>query len=267
MYSLPDIKATPTQAADPAAGRSLVISRPNASASVEIDLDGQRIERPRPAPPPPGALFAFCPAFGAQVAVDRLEASVQTAAVPDGYIVLNSGSFLSQLVWPQRSDPGSFNARLAPGADLALNFPVSFQAYTPNVLLEVTLPSGVGAGGISAGLYLRTDDGALLRLQHTGPAIRFSTAAGDKETGAREMPAPPGACTLRLHRNGDAFRAEAGGSGGLVEIGALTWPGLKPQAQAGFNVGRDFHGQPGPADAVLPVRGFKLEAAGPRIQP
>jgi len=92
--------------------------------------------------------------------------------------------------------------------------------------------------GASCGVYINTQDGALLKLEAQwdaqGAVIRFSALAGGKDFGQKEVPWPEPEPILILARRKDQFVGLARKADGtLVTVASLNWPGLTAKATAG----------------------------------
>jgi len=113
--------------------------------------------------------------------------------------------------------------------------------------------------GAKWGIYIRTDDGALLKLERIqgieGEVIRFSAALRGKDQGAKQTVCPAGDVTLRLKRNGDKFLGLVyPPKGKSIEVGSLGWPGLKPRQEIGIFA--EHPGKHGPAKLIFNFSSF-----------
>ncbi len=110
---------------------------------------------------------------------------------------------------------------------------VSTRRHGTNQHLEMDLLQIPNLTGQSAGLSLKTKDGATLKIYCESAKVHFVTFAGPKE-GSRKsvtLSGHSGPIKLSLDRKGDRFIGSYVANSQPQIVGSLTWPKLSPEQQ------------------------------------
>jgi len=181
--------------------------------------------------------------------------------LPSGWFARSEGSFASRISRHDPKDQTKLKCAVGRSGLLKLARPVAGS----NVVASVTVKGGPCVWDSSCGVYIRTDDGAMLRLERTrvdnAIVARLSSSAGGKVHGSKHIVLPQEDVLLRLSRNGDAFKGEALCQGKSTEVASLNWPGLTAKQEAGVIL--DYT-KPNPK---FPFAAYNYELVAPRVEP
>jgi hypothetical protein len=178
------------------------------------------------------------------VEVDRLAATGPSDNIPSGWTMISEGSFKNSIIWQNPKDERRFLGEVYNGGKLMAGRMVKGnQAYVSAEFKTINDP-----GGESAGIYLLTDEGAMLKLERfrspDGIRVRFSPSIEGKELGNKEAVLPHKAHIIyRIVRKGDIFKGEVlVDSKKTTEVGNLTWPNLSKNQVAGVIISYNNNG-------------------------
>jgi hypothetical protein len=176
-----------------------------------------------------GNQIGFLRRAGTTLEVDRLTVSTTSSAIPDGITVSNNGNFANSAIWPDPAIPDVFQVQVDKGSDMSVSRQLDTDSFVVSALIKQANP----ASGSVPGLFLRTDDNGLIRLEIIGDGktskLRFSASAGGRAMGQKDVDLPSGDALLRITRRGESFSGEAMVAGQTVSVGGLEWRLLKRQ--------------------------------------
>ncbi len=195
---------------------------------------------------------------GISMEVDNLSVSISSDRVPDGVSVISEGSFKNSMTWNNPKDEEAFGGEVFNHSKLRTEKRVAGDYIY--VCAELKTLNDPWAD--SAGIYITTDEGAMLKLERIwsvhGIKVRFSTFAQGKELGRRESVFPHKSHLIyRIKRDKDVFKGEVLADGKkTVEVGSLTWPKLSKNQVVGVTMSYDNNGTNAPASFKCDFKDF-----------
>lgn len=146
-----------------------------------------------------------------------------------------------------------FNAILADNSSVHIQRAISGSKVVVNAEF-----SGPKTPGTAFGVFLKTKDGASLKLERierdSGSLARFATFFQGKPSGKREIPLSHNVAQLRLERSGDIFKGIVADGKRVQQIGALTWPSLSQAQTIGFSGSYEPIGKNAPKSVEYKVK-------------
>jgi hypothetical protein len=203
----------------------LTVNKKGGELSVSLNGTGVTTSLFRPAF---GKIIGIFSAPKSTIDVDRLTVTTQSEKVPKHWSVVSEGSFRNSFVWQNRKDESLFRGEVHNfGVLMAGRYLSGDQVYVTTEVKNVN-----DTRGERAGIYLQTDEGAMLKLDRAwspqGIVVRFSAVGQGKKMGSREILLPHASTLVyRIVRKGDNFKGEVLADGKkTLEVGDLSWPNL-----------------------------------------
>jgi len=196
-----------------------------------------------------GKFTGLCMAHGLAVRFNNFLITGTTDIVPDNLSVAIDGNINGEFVWKNVKNHRDFSAKMFNNGSIVANR--VFNGDSVAVRTRISVPDE--SAGSSCGVYLQTDEGALLKIERgrtpKGPVARFSVFGQGKDLGSKELPLPAKEFTFKFTRNKDTFKGEVEAEGKMVEVGSLNWPKLSTRQWVGISCFRPAEG----GDKTKPV--------------
>jgi hypothetical protein len=189
-----------------------------------------------PFEPLPGTRIGFVVEGKMKIQVERIAVVAWSwSSIPAGWAIRSKGNFGSKIAWSEAGGMQAlFRADVGSGGLMELQRTVEGDT----VIARASIASGPCVRDSACGVFIETDDGARLTLERTrdvkGPVVRFSTFAGGKSQGRKDMALPEEKTALKIARNGATFSGQVSINGKWVNVASLDWPGLAKRQKAGL---------------------------------
>jgi len=174
------------------------------------------------------------------------------AGVIPGWQTVSSGKANDRVV---ATDGGRFRIEVGHGGFAGLTRKVQGRGQ----FISARVENAPALATAKWGVYIRTDDGAVLKLERIQGVetvfVRFSIASQGKDQGSKQIACPTGDVKLHLQRDGDKFVGCVYPPKGMfVEVGSLDWPGLQPRQEIGIFA--EYPSKHGPAKLLFNFSSF-----------
>jgi hypothetical protein len=168
------------------------------------------------------------------VEVDNITIRTASSLVPDGWSVTSEGSFNNAITWQNLKNEKSLQAEVYNHGKVK----AGKEYKGDKAIISVSLKTVNNPAGHSAGIFLQTEDGALIKMERfaasTGAKVTFSAISGNKKMGSKNIIMASNANPVyRLKRNGDVLKGEIVEGGKTIEVGSLIWPKLSANQHLG----------------------------------